>query len=39
MTLLEFMYYQTYFEYEKAKRCIFNEKNLPVEHKRDFVTA
>ena len=27
MTLLEFMYTQTYMEYEKAKRCIFGADN------------
>jgi predicted glycosyltransferase len=28
------MYYLTYTEYEKAKRCIFTDKALPAEHKQ-----
>lgn len=32
MTLLDFMYYLTYLEYEKAKLCIFKDY-FPTEHK------
>ena len=34
MSLLDFMYYLTYFEYEKAKRCIFGGNYLLADHKQ-----